>query len=82
MWDYPLAEGSANNGVLATGGGLLFAATADGYMIALDARTGKSLWSFQTGGKMAAAPMSYAVDGLQYVAVSAGNVLYAFALPH
>ena len=34
-----------------------------------------------TGGRIAASPMSYSVDGKQYVAVSAGNVLYSFALP-
>ena len=82
VWDHRLFMGSGNNGVLATNGNVLFAATADGYLIALDARTGKSMWRFQTGGTMAAAPMSYAVDGRQYVAVAAANVMYAFALPH
>jgi alcohol dehydrogenase (cytochrome c) len=70
-----------NAGVLATGGGLLFAATREGNLIALEASTGKALWSFQTGAGIAAAPMSYAIDGKQFVAVSAGNVLYSFALP-
>ena len=36
---------------------------------------------YQTGGNHAAAPISYAVDGRQYVALTAGNVLYSFALP-
>ena len=81
VWDYTLLKGSPNAGVLATGGGLVFAATREGNLIALNARTGKFLWRFQTGGVMAAAPMSYAVDGRQYLAISAGAVLYAFALP-
>jgi alcohol dehydrogenase (cytochrome c) len=49
--------------------------------MALDARTGKYLWHFQTGGNHAASPISYAIDGRQYVALTAGNVLFSFALP-
>ena len=49
--------------------------------MALDARTGKHLWHFQTGGNMAASPISYAVNGRQFVALAAGNTVYSFALP-
>ena len=56
-------------------------ASRDGNVIALDASTGTHLWHVQTGGNMAASPMSYAVGGRQYVAVSAGTVLFSFALP-
>jgi len=68
--------------VLATGGGVLFASSRDGNFIALDARSGKSLWRYQTGGNMAASPMSFAVDGRQYVAVASGDSIYCFALPN
>ena len=81
VWDFKVFRGSLTNGLMATAGGVVFAATRDGNLIALDATTGKHLWHFQTGGNMAASPMSYAVDGRQYVAVSAGNVLFSFALP-
>ncbi len=80
-WRYKIAQASLGGGVMATGGGVVFASAADGNLIALDAKTGKLLWRFQTGGRIAASPMSYSVDGKQYVAVSAGNVLYSFALP-
>ncbi len=80
-WDFPIHQGSLTNGVLATAGGVAFAASADGNLIALDSRTGKPLWKFQTGGAMAASPISYAVDNRQYIAVASGNVLYSFALP-
>ncbi len=80
-WDFPLIQGSLTNGVLATRGGVTLAASADGNFIALDSKTGKALWKFQTGGAMAASPISYAVDGRQYVAIASGNVLYSFALP-
>lgn len=48
---------------------------------ALDARTGALLWSVQTGGLIGAAPVTYAVDGEQYVVIAAGRDLLAFALP-
>jgi alcohol dehydrogenase (cytochrome c) len=72
---------SAAAGVLATGSGVVFVATAEGNLIALDGKPGESLWHFQTGAEIASSPMSYSVDGKQFVAVSAGNVLYSFALP-
>jgi len=81
VWDFKISQGSLTNGVLATAGGVLFASTRDGNVIALDAKTGKYLWHYQTGGNHAAAPISYAVNGRQYVALTAGNVLYSFALP-
>jgi alcohol dehydrogenase (cytochrome c) len=67
--------------VLSTAGGVLFSATAEGNLIALDAKTGKHLWHFPTGGTIASSPISYAVNGKQFIAVAAGNVLYSFALP-
>jgi alcohol dehydrogenase (cytochrome c) len=81
MWDFKIFQGSTTNGVLATAGGAVFAATRDGYLIALDAKTGQVLWRFQTGGNMAASPMSYAVEGKQYIAVCGGTSVYSFALP-
>src|SRR5262245_53036564 len=81
VWDFKVFQGSLTNGVLATAGGVLFASSRDGNLIALDAKTGKYLWHYQTGGNHAAAPISYAVDGRQYVGLTAGNVLYSFALP-
>jgi alcohol dehydrogenase (cytochrome c) len=81
MWDFKIFQGSLSNGVLATGGNLLFASTRDGYLSALDAKNGAPLWRFQTGGAHAASPMSYAIGDRQYIALSAGNVVFAFALP-
>jgi alcohol dehydrogenase (cytochrome c) len=81
VWDFKLFQGSLGNGVLATAGGVLFASSRDGNLIALDARTGKHLWHYQTGGNHTASPISYAIDGRQYIALTAGNVLYSFAVP-
>jgi PQQ-dependent dehydrogenase (methanol/ethanol family) len=81
MWEFPLTQGSLTSGVLATAGGVVFASSREGYLYALDARTGASLWRFQTGAAIDASPISYSVAGKQFVAVSAGNVVYTFALP-
>jgi alcohol dehydrogenase (cytochrome c) len=80
-WRYKIAQSTQGGGVLATGGGLVFAATGDGNLIALNSKTGAPLWHFQTGARIGASPMSYSVDGQQFVAISAGSVLYSFALP-
>jgi len=81
LWTYPVPRVSLQAGVLATRGEVVFAATSEGNLLGLDARTGKSLWHFQTGGLIMASPMSYSVDGTQFIAIAAGNTLYSFALP-
>ena len=80
-WDYKLSQGSLGAGVLATSTGLLFSSTAEGNLIALESKTGKFLWRMQTGAAIGSSPISYSVDGKQFIAVSAGQVLYSFALP-
>jgi alcohol dehydrogenase (cytochrome c) len=69
------------HGVLATRGGVAFVSLENGQLLALDMAGGKLLWSFSAAGPIAAAPVTYAVDGKQFLAVAAGNMLYAFALP-
>jgi alcohol dehydrogenase (cytochrome c) len=81
LWVTPVAHPTLQAGVLATRGEVVFAGTTEGNLLALDSRSGKPLWHFQTGGPILAAPMSYGVDGKQFVALAAGNMLYGFALP-
>lgn len=81
MWDFKTFVGSLTNGVLATAGNVLFGAVRDGNLVALDSKSGRPLWNFSTGAVMAASPMSYSVNGRQFVAIAAGNTVYAFALP-
>lgn len=59
-------------GVLTTAGGLVFYGTPEGYLKALDAETGKELWKFQTGSGIVAPPVTWEMDGEQYVAVTSG----------
>jgi len=64
-----------NGGTLATAGGLVFWGEVAGRAAAFDARDGKKLWEVDTGNPVVNAPMTYAVDGVQYVAVMAGPTL-------
>ena len=61
-----------NGGTLTTAGNLVFQGTADGRFIAYDARHGTKLWESPTGTGVVAAPMTYLVDGKQYVSVAVG----------
>jgi alcohol dehydrogenase (cytochrome c) len=59
-------------GVLATKGGVLFTGDQLGFFKAVDARTGQELWKFQTGSGINASPITYELDGHQYVAILSG----------
>ena len=78
-WEFKL-QSPPWAGVLSTAGGLLFGGSNEGNFYALDAVTGKPLWDFQTGGPMTSNPISFAVDGRQYVAMPAGHALFVFGL--
>lgn len=81
-WRYPQAgEGRSWAGTMTTGGGLVFFGDDTGNFEAVDARNGRPLWYFNTGQNIHASPMSYAVDGKQYVAIAAGSDIFSFALP-
>ena len=59
-------------GVLTTKGGLVFYGTPEGYLKAVDAKTGKELWSFQTGSGIVAPPVAWEQDGEEYIGVASG----------
>jgi alcohol dehydrogenase (cytochrome c) len=66
---------------MTTAGGLVFFGDEAGSFEAIDAKTGKPLWHFNTGQDMTASPMTYAVAGKQHVAIAAGSDVFSFALP-
>ena len=78
-WDFTMHDVNTS-GILTTASDLLFVGGREGYFQALDARTGELLWHFMVGGETAAAPMSYSVNGKQYIAVAAGQSIVAFGL--
>jgi alcohol dehydrogenase (cytochrome c) len=68
------------SGILTTASDLLFVGGREGYFQALNARTGALLWKQNLGGEIIAGPISFEVDGKQYITIAAGNSLFAYAL--
>jgi alcohol dehydrogenase (cytochrome c) len=81
-WKYPQAgDGESSAGTMTTAGGLVFFGDDSSSFEAIDAQTARSLWHFNIGQRMSASPMSYAVNGKQYVAIAAGSDIFSFVLP-
>jgi alcohol dehydrogenase (cytochrome c) len=79
-WSHRLAAPSTETGVLTTASDVLFSGGRDGAFFALDARSGRLLWQTNLGPSVASGPISYAVNGKQYVSVMAGSSLFTFGL--
>ena len=71
IWEYK-NNAPLWGGVLTTGGNLVFTGTPEGYLKAFDAKTGEELWKFQTGSGIVGIPVTWEMDGEQYVAVPSG----------
>ncbi len=80
-WSHDLGYGDNWAGVLSTAGSLVFTADNHGNILALDAKTGQTLWHAYGGGVVQSAPITYELDGRQYILIGSQTVLYAFALP-
>jgi alcohol dehydrogenase (cytochrome c) len=78
-WKFDMTD-VTDAGILTTASDLLFTGGREGYFHALDARTGTLLWKASVGGPVAAAPITYRIDGRQYVAVAAGHALFVYGL--
>ena len=78
-WEYPLT-GGGGSGTLSTAGGLVFFGESGGLFIAVEANTGKPVWHFESGQTWRASPMTYMVDGKQYVALAGSGGIFTFAL--
>ena len=81
-WEVNQTNGTEGNysGVLSTAGGIVFYGETGGSFAAVDARDGRSLWHFPANQPWKASPMTYEVDGKQYVAIASGANILAFAL--
>ena len=80
VWDYKMLDVS-DAGILTTASDVLFSGNREGYFFALDAKTGKELWKRYLGLQVANSPITYTVDGAQYVSVAAGHAIFTFGLP-
>jgi alcohol dehydrogenase (cytochrome c) len=78
-WEFKMSD-VTDAGVLTTASDVLFTGGREGYFFAIDARNGELLWKATVGGQVQSGPMTYSVNGRQYVAVAAGNSLFCFAL--
>jgi len=81
VWNHELGNGGTIAGILTTAGHLLFTADNSGNLLAVDPATGKTLWHLNVGGDLVASPMTYELDGRQYLIAPIQDNLYAFALP-
>lgn len=83
VWEVPHAgpiDGKRVAGILATAGGLLFYGDPSGYFIAADERTGETVWHLPLNAAIKTSPMTFSVEGAQYVALAVGSNIMCFGL--
>ncbi len=80
-WTHELGEGSPGAGVLTTSSGLTFTGDVKGNVLALETATGKTLWHAGSSSRIGSSPISYELAGRQYVIISSGGTMFAWALP-
>jgi alcohol dehydrogenase (cytochrome c) len=79
-WTFPMYD-LTESGVMTTASDLVFTGSRDGFLMALDARTGKQLWKVNlSSAQMRSAPITYMAGGRQYLSYISGNVLMTFGL--
>ena len=78
-----VGEADSWAGTLSTAGGLVFFGDDSGYLVAVEAETGKALWHFNTGAiRLSASPMTFAINGQQFITLAAGTNIVTFRLMH
>jgi alcohol dehydrogenase (cytochrome c) len=80
-WSHEVGQGGSGAGVLTTDSGLTFTGDSVGNILALDTSNGKTLWHAGTGAPMQTSPITYELDGRQYLVTGSGGVLFAWVLP-
>ena len=81
-WTHELGPDGSGAGVLTTDAGVTFTGDAAGNFLALDTATGQSLWHSGSGSHIESSPITYELDGRQFLVTSSGGVLFAWALPN
>ena len=80
-WSHPLGPNGSGAGVMTTDSGLCFTGDATGNFLALRTSDGTTLWHAGLGGRLETGPLSYELDGRQYVLIESSGAMFAFALP-
>ena len=70
-----------DSGLLTTASDLLFSGNREGHFFVLDARNGNVLWTRYLGGQVSSAPITWSLDGKQYVTTASGHAVFTFGLP-
>ena len=79
-WSHKWEGSGVRSGVLSTAGNLVFTGDPDNNLVALNAKTGEPLWHANLGTSVSNGPMTYELDGTQYLTVGAGDTLFSFAM--
>ena len=80
-WTHDVGSYGSGAGVLTTDSGITVTGDGSGNVLVLDTKDGKTLWHAGTGAGMQSSPITYELDGRQYIMTSSGSVLFAWALP-
>jgi alcohol dehydrogenase (cytochrome c) len=80
-WQRDLGKGHSFTGVLTMAGQLLFSGDTSGNVFALDPTSGNTLWHVYAGGTLNSSPMTYQIDGQQYLITPVDSVIYAWTVP-
>jgi alcohol dehydrogenase (cytochrome c) len=80
-WSHEVGEGGSGAGVMTTASGLTITGDGHGNVLALETSSGKTLWHAGVGAAMQSSPISYELDGRQYIVTGSGGVLFAWVLP-
>jgi alcohol dehydrogenase (cytochrome c) len=81
-WKHEMGKNGSGAGVLTTDSGIAITGDPFGNVLALDTQDGKTLWHAGTGDGMGISPITYELDGRQYIVTASGGVVFAWALPH
>jgi alcohol dehydrogenase (cytochrome c) len=80
-WEYAMTGPAAMwAGAVSTAGGLVFFGDDDGQLVAVDAATGRDLWHYNMGQLLTASPMTFSVNGKQYVSIASATDVFTFGL--
>jgi alcohol dehydrogenase (cytochrome c) len=81
VWKFPMARVGLSSGLVGTAGGIVFAASAEGQLLALDEKTGKPLWHMRINGPINSSPITYRAGGKEFIAITAATHVLTFGLP-
>ncbi|HYL77482.1 MAG TPA: acido-empty-quinoprotein group A [Bryobacteraceae bacterium] len=80
-WSHELGDSEDVAGILTTAGGLLFTGDNSDNLLALDTVTGKTLWHVNAGGRLVSSPMTYQIDGKQYLLTAVQDLVMVWKVP-